>query len=132
MIAALPAVELPKNAVLLIGLLMKVPPPAVDVSKKSVLLKALVNVVRLPAVALLMKSICAALPVTISPTATKFCVIPELFVMPTPLIVNPALPVLSMGVVAIVNALAPALKTMPLASVLAERERPVMLEDTNV
>jgi hypothetical protein len=54
-------------------------------------------------------------------------VIPELFVIPTPLTVN-----VNVGLAVIVNGLAPALKTMPLTSVPAEMETPVMLEDANV
>jgi len=63
----------------------------------------------------------ALLPAT---AAIKFCVIPELFVMPTPLMVN-----VKVGLAVIVNALPPALNTMPLTSVLAERETPVIVED---
>ena len=53
--------------------------------------------------------------------------IPELFVMPTPLMVN-----VNVGLAVIVNALAPELNTMPLTSVLAERETPVVFERANV
>jgi hypothetical protein len=51
----------------------------------------------------------------------------ELFVGPTPLIVN-----VNAGLVVIVKSLAPALKTMPFTCVLAEMETPVVLEDANV
>src|SRR6266480_5033575 len=62
-----------------------------------------------------------------SSAVTKFFMLPELFVMPTPLIVssNP-------GLMFIVKALAPALNTMPLTSVLAERETAVRLLVANV
>ena len=43
--------------------------------------------------------------------------------MPTPLMVN-----VNVGLAVIVNALAPALNTMPLTSVLADRETAVVLE----
>ena len=87
---------------------------------------AIVKVVRLPAVALLVKNICPRLPV-LSAAATKFCLIPELFVMPIPLIT-----IVNDGLAVIVNALAPGLNTMPSTSVLAERVTLVVLEDTNV
>jgi hypothetical protein len=54
-------------------------------------------------------------------------VIPELFVIPVPLMVN-----VNVGVAVIVNALAPALNTMPFASVLPAVETPVVLEKPNV
>ncbi len=49
--------------------------------------------------------------------ATNFCVNPELFVIPTPEISK-----VKLGLVVIVKALALALKTIPLTSVIAERE----------
>jgi hypothetical protein len=50
-----------------------------------------------------------------------------LFVKPTPLTVNR-----NMGLAVIVNALAPALNTIPLTCVLAEMETPVIFERANV
>ena len=55
---------------------------------------------------------------------------PELLVMPTPLMVKEMLEVVRLTV--IVNALAPGLNTMPFTSVLAERETPVVFEAANV
>ena len=63
----------------------------------------------------------------ISAVVTKFCVTPELFAVPAPLTVN-----VNVGPTVIVNALAPALNTMPFTSVLAERETPVVLDKANV
>ena len=73
----LPAVE-PSSKKVIPPLLMKVALPAVEVPRKIVKLK-LVKVVELPAVALLVKIIRPP------PPMTKFWVVPELFVMPTPL-----------------------------------------------
>ena len=90
------------------------------------LLGLLVKVVRLPAVALFVNAIVPMWPApSIGPT--KFCMIPELFVMPTPLMVN-----VNVGLAVIVKALAPALNTMPFTSVLAEMETPVVFERANV
>jgi hypothetical protein len=58
--------------------------------------------------------------------ATKFWVIPELFVI-TPLMVN----CVAFATV-IVKALAPELNSMPATSVKAERETPVIVEDAKV
>src|SRR6266566_8908307 len=97
------------------------PPPNAPLT----VLPLLVKRVQLPAVALPVKNISPKLlPAT---AAIKFCVIPELFVMPTPLRVN-----VNVGLAVIVNALPPALNTMPLTSVLAERETPVIVEDAKV
>ena len=132
---ALPAVELPKNrtSTLLVtvalpavevapnfkpALLVKLALPAVALSPK-VMSPVLVKCVKLPAVALFRKFI------TVGPE-TKFWVIPELFVMPTPLMVNE-----KKGLV-IVNALAPGLNTMPLTSVVAEMTGRLILEVANV
>src|SRR5204862_3195360 len=57
----------------------------------------------------------------------KFCVTPELFAIPAPLTVN-----VNVGTTVIVKALAPALKTMPFTSMLAERKTLVVLERANV
>ena len=59
---------------------------------------------------------------------TKFWMIPELFVMPTPLMVNVGK---TTGLV-IVNALAPGLNTMPLTSVVDEMTGRLILEVANV
>src|SRR5205807_10427344 len=80
----------------------------------------------LPAVALFVNDMVPKLPAP-STAVTKFCVIAELFVMPTPLMVN-----VNAGLAVIVNALALALNTLPLTSALAERETPVILEVANV
>jgi hypothetical protein len=132
---ALPAVELPKKRIstLLVtvalpavevapnfkaALLVKLALPAVALSPK-VMSPVLVKSVKLPAVALPKKFI------TVGPE-TKFWVIPELFVMPTPLMVKA-----KKGLV-IVNALAPGLNTMPLTSVVAEMTGRFILEVANV
>ena len=132
---ALPAVELPKNKTSTLlatvalpavevapnfkpALLVKLALPAVALSPK-VMSPVLVKCVKLPAVALFRKFI------TVGPE-TKFWVIPELFVMPTPLMVNE-----KKGLV-IVNALAPGLNTMPLTSVVAEMTGRLILEVANV
>ena len=91
-------------------------------SKSPLVVKA----VKLPAVALFVNAIAPRLP-NPATAVTSFCVIPELFVIPTPLMVKP-----NVGLAVIVNALAPALNTMPLTSVLSETETPVVLEDANV
>ena len=59
-----------------------------------------------------------------STTSHKVLGIPELFVRPTPLMVN-----VSLGVVVIVNALAPAPNTTPLTSVSAESKTSVTFDD---
>ena len=108
--------------------------PAVEVSKNSVkppfapltAVPGLVKAVRLPAVALFVNDMVPKLPAP-STAVTKFCVTPELFVMPTPLMVN-----VNVGLAVIVNALAPALNTMPFTSVLAERESAVFVDVLNV
>jgi len=135
----LPAVEVslkavsPPNAPLnAVPLVVKVPLPAVEVPEKNTVppnaplnvLPLFVKAVMLPAGALFVKDMVPKLPAP-STAVTKFCVIPELFVMPTPLMVN-----VNAGLAVIVNALA--LNTMPLTSVAAERETPVILEDANV
>src|SRR6266568_2006323 len=115
------------------ALLMKAPLPAVDVPKNSMkppnapltALPMLVKRVKLPAVALFVNAISPAL--LPAKAAIKFCVIPELFVMPTPLMVN-----VKVAGAVIVKAFSPALDTMALTSVLAERETPVLLEVAKV
>ena len=86
----------------------------------------LVKRVRLPAVALFVNCITPWLRLR-SISVRKFCVIPELFVMPTPLMVK-----VNEGLAVIVNTLALALNTMPFTSVLAEMDTPVVLENANV
>src|SRR4029450_12453075 len=113
---ALPAVEVAPN--FKPALLVKLALPAVALSPK-VMSPVLVKCVKLPAVALFRKFI------TVGPE-TKFWVIPELFVMPTPLMVNE-----KKGLV-IVNALAPGLNTMPLTSVVCEMTGRLILEIANV
>src|SRR5439155_24038318 len=62
-----------------------------------------------------------------SSAVTKFSMLSELFVMATPLIVSS-----NAGLMFIVKALAPALNTVPLTSVLGERETAVGLLVANV
>src|SRR5713101_3318459 len=110
--------------------MVKVPLPAVDVPKNCIMLPGapatapplMVKAVRLPAAALLVNAIVPKLLAS-STGATKFCMIPELFVMPTPLMVN-----VNMGLAVIVNALPPELNTVPLTSVLADRDTVVISE----
>ena len=85
----------------------------------------LLKAVKFPAVALLVKTMdCPEREVA------KLCMVPELFMIPASLIVNvkplPALPAV------IVKASAPALNTMPLTSVSAERKTLVVAETPNV
>ena len=97
---ALAAVELSKKSTMpppemmaLPGLLINEASPAVDVSLNSVdppkiegaAPPLLMNIVKFPAVALFLKII---VPRPTPTEVTKFCVVPELFVMPAPLIVN--------------------------------------------
>jgi len=82
--------------------------------------------VELPAVALLLKEKTPRWPVLLV-AATNFCVNPELFVIPTPEISK-----VKLGLAVIVKALALALKTIPLTSVIAEREIAVWLLVLNV
>src|SRR5207249_12222519 len=114
-------------------LLIKVPLAALDVLKKAVSPSLslaellLVKMMEDPAVALLVKNIRPRLPAP-STAVTKFCVIPELFVMPTPLIVrvNPGSAVMVWGLVAA------GVKRMLLTSVFAEIETAVVFERPNV
>ena len=112
----MPAVEVAPN--FKPALLVKLALPAVALSPK-VMSPVLVKCVKLPAVALFRKFI------TVGPE-TKFWVIPELFVMPTPLMVNE-----KKGLV-IVNALAPGLNTMPLTTVVCAMTGSVILEVANL
>jgi len=108
-IVALPAVEVLKKTV---------PPPCPQVVMAAVL----VMTVPLPAVALFEKIIPPPFPAS-STAVTKFCATPELLVRPVPLRVN-----VKVGLAVIANALAPALKTMPSTSVVADRETAVVLD----
>ena len=113
-------------------MLIKVPLPAVEVSKKIVMPPPkppmpllLVKMVEVPAVALLLKTICwGKLKLRV---ATKFCVVPELFVMPTPLMVSA-----KKGLAVIVKLLAPGAKVIPSTIVFAEIEMAVVFETANV
>ena len=138
----LPAIALPLNsveppsAVSVEALLVKAPLPALEVLSNCVLppgapksVAALLVKVPLPAVALLVKVIIPRLPLP-STAVTNFSVIPELFVMPTPLMVKKNVGL--KGGTVIVNGLAPALNTMPFTSVKAEMETLVILEVANV
>src|SRR5882724_6310954 len=109
----LPALELSKNCVM---------PPSESLDGGPLLVKP----VRFPTVALFLNCIVPRSPL-ISAVVTKFCATPELFAVPAPLTVN-----VNVGPAVIMNALAPALNTMPSTSVLAERETPVVLEEANV
>jgi hypothetical protein len=102
----LPALELSKNCVM---------PPSESLDGGPLLVK----LVRFPTVALFLNCIVPRLPV-MSAVVTKFCVTPELFAVPAPLTVN-----VNVGPAVIVNALAPALKTIPFTSVFAEMEMEV-------
>ena len=77
------------------------------------------NEVKLPAVALFMKMISPG-------PAVKFCTIPELLVMPLPLIVTVGAWLMS------VNGLAPVLNTIPFTSVSAEKNTFFVPENANV
>ena len=114
---------------------MKVPLPAVDMLKNSMTpnpppltaLPLFVNEVPVPAVALLVNEICPLLPAA-SPPTTKFCVIPELLVMPVPLIVS-----VKLGLAVMVKGFVAAMvKMISLTSVFAEIEIAVVLERSNV
>jgi len=110
---ALPALEVPKNCVTL------PPSPLTGLS-------LLVKTVRLPAVAPFVNCISLCLPVVLT-AVTKFCTVPELFVIPTPLIVRT-----NLARAVTLNAFAFALKTMPSTSVFAEIETAVRLLVANV
>ena len=85
----------------------------------------LVKMVEVPAVALLVKTICSGkLKLRV---ATKFCVVPELFVMPTPLMVSA-----KKGLAVIVKLLAPGAKVIPSTIVFAVTETAVVFEAANV
>jgi len=113
LMVASPAVEVLPNFIK--PLLMKVALPAVELLSNSMLV--VVKVVRLPALALLEKSIFAP-----SNSKAKFCTIPELFVMPAPLMVNVGE---VSGKFSIVNELAPGWNTIPLTSASRKMSRVV-------
>ena len=81
----------------------------------------------MPAVALLENTIVPESP-EVSTAVTKFCVVPELFVMPLPLRVR-----VELGLAVMVYGFAAAdVKVMPLTSVVAEIETFVVFERSNV
>ena len=86
----------------------------------------MVKKVPLPAVALFLKNNLIALAAP-EGAATKFCVVPELFVMPVPLSVSEKL-----GLAVIVKELAPGAKVMPSTVVFAEIEMVVVFEVAKV
>jgi len=86
----------------------------------------MVKKVPLPAVALFLKNNLIALAAP-EGAATKFCVVPELFVMPVPLSVSEKL-----GLAVIVKLLAPGEKVMPSTVVFAEIEMAVVFEVAKV
>jgi len=131
MMVALPAVDLFKNCVT--PPLKMVALPAVDVSLKNISppapipepLFVFANTL-LPAVALFENTIVPALPEA-STAVTKFCVAPELFVMPVPLMVS-----VKLGLTVMVYAEAAGVNVIPLTSVFAEMETFVVFERPNV
>jgi hypothetical protein len=86
-----------------------------------------VKKVPLPAVALLLNNILSALMPKPEGAATKFCVVPELFVMPVPLSVSEKL-----GLAVIVKLLAPGEKVIPSTIVFAEMETAVVFERAKI
>ena len=84
-----------------------------------------VNDVPLPAVALFVNVSLNTLP--IPGAAIKFCVTPELFVMPTPLMLSA-----KSELAVIVKLLAPGAKVIPSTVVFAEIEMAVVFETANV
>ena len=140
-IVELPAVEVSKNSVkaglnplTVLPLLVIAELPAVEpLLKNNVppdpapMRGALfVNTVMLPAVALLKKEIDPLPPPPLT-AVTKFWEIPELLVMPVPLMVS-----VNVGLAVIVKALPDGLKTMLFTSVLAESETPVIVDRPKV
>jgi hypothetical protein len=92
--------------------------PSLELPAKAIA-PPFVNEVKLPAVALFVKMICPG-------PGVKFCTIPELLVMPVPLMVTVGAWLTS------VNGLAPALNTIPFTSVSAAKNTRVILEKANV
>src|SRR5438067_6965030 len=113
-ISALPALELSKNCVT---------PPGESLPSGPL------SVMRVPfpAVAPFVNCIIPCCVPLISVAATNSCANADSFVMPAPLTIN-----VNVGAAVIVNGLAPALKTMPFTSMLAERKTLVVLEVANV
>ena len=115
--------------------MVKVPWPALDESSKSVhpgvpprvAPPFMVKKVPLPAVALFLKNNLIALADPPEGAATKFCIVPESFVMPTPLRVS-----VKPGLAVIVKLLAPGAKVMPSTVVFAEIEMAVVFEVAKV
>jgi len=113
---ASPAVEVLRNVNS--PSLLKVALPALELPAKTIA-PVFVNEVELPAVALFVKVICPG-------PGVKFCTIPELLVMPLPLIVTVGAWLMN------VNGLAPALNTIPFTSVSAAKNTLLILENANV
>jgi hypothetical protein len=86
----------------------------------------MVKKVPLPAVALFLKNNLIALAAP-EGAATKFCVVPELLVMPVPLSVSEKL-----GLAVIVKLLAPGEKVIPSTIVFAEMETAVVFERAKI
>src|SRR5437868_6847325 len=86
----------------------------------------MIKKVPLPAVALFLKNNLIALGAT-EGAATKFCVVPELFEMPTPLRVS-----VKPEPTVIVKLLAPGAKVIPSTIVFSELETVVVFERPNV
>src|SRR5207248_9624175 len=113
---ALPAVEVLRNVNS--PSLLNVALPALELPPKAIA-PVFVNEVKLPAVALFVKMICPG-------PGVKFCTIPELLVMPLPLMVTVG------AWLTRVNGLAPALNTIPFTSVSATKNTCLTLENANV
>ena len=113
---ALPAVEVLRNVNS--PSLLKVALPALELPPKAIA-PVFVNEDKLPAVALFVKVICPG-------PSVKFCTIPELLVIPLPLMVSVGAWFMN------VNGLAPALNTIPFTSVSAAKNTRVILENANV
>jgi hypothetical protein len=114
------------------SLLIKIPEPALEWSWKKTPLPLLIKVVELPAVAALVKVIYPPPKNGEGPYVTKVCIVPELFTMPVPLIVN-ASAVPNPGVaLLIVKALASGSKVMPLTSMFVEKETLVVVDTSKI
>jgi len=108
--------------------------PAFEVSLKSILPgtgslavpPVVIKKVPIPAVALFLNNNLVALAAT-EEAATKFCVIPESFEMPTPLRVS-----VKPDLAVMVKLLAPGAKVIPSTIVFAELETAVVFETANV
>ena len=136
----LPAVALPtksmkpsESPLTLPPLAAKAPAPAVALSLKSMwppdapltAVLSLIKAVLLPAVAVLKNAMVPLSPLGSAP-ATKSCVVVELLLMPAPVIANTG------AAVVMLKALAPLLNVIPLTSVSAVIEMPVLFEVASV